>query len=176
MAEPTQGPGDDSQRSSPTEEAQDEGALDTGRGIVEVVGFARPGLTVYGNLLATLLFAITGMLYFLAGRTWFGIGWWVIGALWLRRYFWARRTPLLEIGEQDIRVHVGPYRVRPLPLAEIRSARLEDDKVHVELEDESSVKFSGFDLKKADMGRFLELLNRRRKDLPKAEIISRDEG
>lgn len=174
MAEHGQRPGVDNVNGVvPPEESTGQGSESR----EDKVGFRRPGLPVYGNLLATLLFAITGMLYFLSGRTWFGIGWWVIGALWLRRYFWARRTPLLEIGEQEILVHVGPYRVRPLPLAEIASARLEDDKVWITLHDESIVKFSGFDLRKEAMPRFLETLEERRKDLPVLEpSATSDEG
>lgn len=136
---------------------QHDGATDRDK-----VSFSRPGLTVYLNLLATLLFAVTGMLYFLSGKTWFGVGWWIIGALWLRRYFWARGTPLLEIDRRDILVHVGPYRVRPLPLAQVVDGRLEGGKVVLRLDDASTVKFSSFDLMKSDMERFLALVEARK--------------
>ncbi len=148
-----------------------DGAADDGK-----VSFARPALTVYLNLLATLLFAVTGMLYFLAGKTWFGVGWWVIGALWLRRYFWARGTPLLEIDRRHILVHVGPYRVRPLPLAQVVEGRLENGKILLRLDDASVVKFSSFDLMKSDMNRFLALVEARKgpRAAPRAE--AEDEG
>lgn len=129
------------------------------------VGFPRPGLTVYGNLLATLLFAITGGLYFLSGRKGFGIGWWLIGALWLRRYFWARKTPMLELTREAILMHVSPRRTRSLPLEEIVSARFEGDAIHLELEDDFSVKYSGFDLRKNDMNVFYRLLEERRRNV-----------
>ena len=129
------------------------------------VAFPRPGLTVYGNLLATLLFAVTGGLYFLSGRTGFGIGWWVIGAFWLRRYFWARKTPMLELTQDEILMHVAPRRARPLPLGEIASVRHEGDAIYLELKDNSSVKYSGFDLRKDDMNVFYRLLEERRRRL-----------
>ncbi len=129
------------------------------------VGFPRPGLTGYGNLLATLLFAITGGLYFLSGRNGFGIGWWLIGAFWLRRYFWARKTPMLELTRQKFLMHVAPRRVRPLPLADIVSVQHEGDAVVLELKDQSVVTYSGFDLRKDDMSAFYRLLEERRRGL-----------
>lgn len=143
---------------------------------LEPIRFPRPGLTVYGNLLATLLFAITGMLYFLSERTVFGIGWWLIAALWLRRYFWARKTALIELSEREILINVGPRRVRSYDLQDIRLARYEDDKVILRLDDDSRIKFSGFELRKEDMSTFFRLLQARRKALAPAENGSDDEG
>lgn len=140
------------------------------------VSFSRPGLTVYLNLLATLLFAVTGMLYLLSGRTWFGVGWWIIAAVWLRRYFWARGMPLLEIDGQNILVHVGPYRVRPLPLAEVISIQLDQGKILLKLEDGSEVKFSSFDLQVTDMERFVACVERRKGQTAPSPSGPEDEG
>ncbi len=116
--------------------------------------FLRPKWMINLNLVAALLFGVLGSLYLWGAKTMFGIAWLAIGALWIRRFAWARKVPFIEVTETALVAHLGPGRQRELPLAEVRAVEEDPARVELALADDSSLSFSKNDFRAGDMARF----------------------
>ncbi len=123
--------------------------------------FERPRWMVNANLAASLLFAVVGGLYLATGRGFLGIVWLAIGGFWLYRYRWARASPVLEVSEDSLAVHLGPGRQRALALSEIVAVAATDERVELELRDGSTLPFSKSDLAPDGLRRLAAVLESR---------------
>jgi len=125
--------------------------------------FSRPGLMVNLNLLAAVLFGILSLFYFFDQRLFFGVVWLAIAAFWVRRYWWARTSPFLEIVGGTLVMHLGPGRRRELALAEVKGIDASESKVEVTLHDDSSFTFSKSDLGAGELPHFAAALEEERR-------------
>ena len=111
---------------------------------------------VLANLVAAIFFGIAGSATFLAGRLWFPIIWWVLGLFWLRRYFWARDSPFIELTTSDLRLYLGPGREQILPWNRVQEVTTPEGRLELELEDGTKVGFGASDLAAGEFPRFCE--------------------
>lgn len=109
---------------------------------------------VVANLIAAIFFGVAGTATFLAGRLWFPIIWWVLGLFWLRRYFWARDSPFLELSTEDLRIYISPGREQILPWSHVEAVHSQEKRIDLELADGSKAGFRASDLAAGEFLRF----------------------
>jgi hypothetical protein len=134
---------------------------------------------VHLNLLAAVLFGILSLFYFFDQRLFFGVVWLAIAAFWVRRFWWARTSPFLEIAGGSLVMHLGPGRRRELPLAEVKGIDASEAKVEVTLHDDTSFTFSKSDLGAGELPRFAAALEEERRrgggDSAVADVSAEDD-
>jgi hypothetical protein len=107
------------------------------------------------NLIGAVLFGLAGCVTFFAGKLWFPIVWWVLGAFWYRRYRWAQEAPFLELDAEGLSMYVGDRQHR-LPWSEVQAIDEKEDRITLDLLDGTHLGFKRSDLAQGDFPRFTE--------------------
>ncbi len=106
---------------------------------MESLTIRRPPLLVWMNLVAAALFFLVTFFYVLQARWSFGLVWLVIGLFWLQRFFWARSTPFMEIGDGSITAYTSPTRQRSAALSDLASVEDGETEIVLTLKDDSTI-------------------------------------
>ena len=127
----------------------------------EPLRFRRPQWMIRINLMGAVLFGLAGCVTFAAGKLWFPIVWWVLGAFWYRRYRWAQEAPFLELDDEGLSMYVGDRQHR-LPWTEVRDIEEDGKRITFDLLDGTQLGFKRSDLAEGEFSSFKAACHRLR--------------